>query len=179
MPAALIALGGVLSAFGYYELNLLSIWSWNLSNHALFYDHNVRTWWKWLLVNPIELTLAVGVPIIALVKAGSWRLLREPRRLLASPVVPITVVLTLLWLSGKNMGEAARLWILLMPWLAASTANAFGTPALPGMDAATSEPAALLDGRRFWFTLLCLQVVVAGLTTLRVDGFHFTELVSP
>jgi len=36
-------------------LNLLNVWSWNLSNHALFYEHNTRTWWAWLLVNPWEL----------------------------------------------------------------------------------------------------------------------------
>lgn len=172
----LIALGGVLSAFGYYELNLLNVWSWNLSNHALFYDHNFRTWWKWLLVNPLELTLAVGVPIITLVKCGAWRLFRDPQRLLASSVVPISVVFTLLWLSGKNMGEAARLWILLMPWLAAAAASALD---LAPAHATMERDVAATRSRRFWLALLCLQIIVSGLTTLRVDGFHFTELTTP
>ena len=32
------------------DLNLPRVWSWNVANHALFYEHNPRTWWKWLLV---------------------------------------------------------------------------------------------------------------------------------
>ena len=35
---------------------------WNFRNHAAFYDHYTRTYWKWLLVNPIELIFAVGAP---------------------------------------------------------------------------------------------------------------------
>ena len=181
---ALIALGGVLSAFGYHGLNLLTVWQWNFSNHALFYEHNPRTWWKWVLVNPLELTFAVGAPVVLLAKWGSLRRLRNLRSWLASPVAPFTVVWALLWLSGKNMGEAARLWIILMPWLTASAVNAFegedDLEAARGEEAADKrqETCAVL-GRRGWLLVLCLQMVVAGLTTLRVDGFHFTDLLRP
>ncbi|MCA9053486.1 MAG: hypothetical protein KDA75_06595 [Planctomycetaceae bacterium] len=181
---ALIALGGVLSTFGYYGLNLLTVWQWNFSNHALFYDHNPRNWWKWILVNPLELTLAVGAPIVLLAKWGSLRRLQNLRPWLASPVVPFTVVWALLWLSGKNMGEAARLWIILMPWLTAAAVNAFegdDDRGSGGRDQTTDrryERSTVL-GRRGWLLVLCLQIVVAGLTTLRVDGFHFTDLLRP
>jgi len=37
------------------ECNLFEVWRLNLTNHAGFYDQFTRTWWKWLLVNPLEL----------------------------------------------------------------------------------------------------------------------------
>jgi hypothetical protein len=170
---ALVSLGLMLSLFGSFGLNLLSAWQWNLSNHALFYEHNARTWWKWLLVNPIELTLAVGVPVVAVAKWGAFQALQDWRRYVGSPVLPFMIVWGLLWLSGKNMGEAARLWIILMPWLVAATVNALG-PAVESTAAAGA-----LQRRRLWLGLLALQCVVAAGTTLRVDGFHFTELLRP
>ncbi|MFV0444486.1 MAG: hypothetical protein ACK5Q5_13025 [Planctomycetaceae bacterium] len=169
----LIALGGVMTAFGYRELNLLNVWQWNLSNHALFYEHNARTYWKWLLINPLEITLAAGTPIVALVKWGAWRQLRNWRDYLSSPVVPFTVVWMLLWLSGKNMGEASRLWILILPWLVAAAINAFAAAN------STGQPTAPPASRRLWLAFLVLQMIVSSATLLRVDGFHFTELLKP
>ncbi len=177
---ALLALGGWLTLFGREDLNLLNVWQWNFANHALFYDHNTRTAWKWLLVNPLELTLAVGAPVMALILWGIGRRWSDRRGLWTSPALPFVVVWGLLWLSGKNMGEAARLWILLMPWVVAATVNAFGSPQ-PGdstPEAATTEDVRPLT-RRDWLWLVALQVLVSSLTVLRVDGFHFTELLTP
>ncbi|MEX0726192.1 MAG: glycosyltransferase family 39 protein, partial [Planctomycetaceae bacterium] len=36
------------------DLNLWNCWRLNLQNHAGFYAHYSRTYWKWLLVNPLE-----------------------------------------------------------------------------------------------------------------------------
>lgn len=179
---ALLTLGLLLTWCGSHGMNLLSVWQWNLSNHALFYEHNVRTWWKWLLVNPLEVTLAAGVPVAALAKWGGIDGLRDPRRLLCSPIVPFTVVWTLLWLSGKNMGEAARLWIILLPWLVAGTAAAWerrpaAVAARVGVSRTEREEAATTRGR--WLAAVLLQLVASALTVLRVDGFHFTELLRP
>ncbi len=115
-----------LGVFG--EINLPNVWRWNLANHALFYEHNMRTWGKWLLVNPLELALAVGLPVclagtVALVRLVKGRKLWSEQAALS---VPFLLVWGLLWVSGKNMGEAARLWILLMPWAVMSAAPAFG-----------------------------------------------------
>jgi len=55
------------------QCNLLRVWQWNLSNHAGFYEQYTRTWWKWLLVNPAELCLAVGVPVAACVLPSALR----------------------------------------------------------------------------------------------------------
>ncbi|MEZ6064283.1 MAG: hypothetical protein R3B90_00925 [Planctomycetaceae bacterium] len=105
-------------------VNLLNVWRLNFENHALFYDHNVRTWWKWVLVNPLELALAVGVPVLSIAIVSGMT--SRPRSrfdwsgLRSSGGLAVAIVWGLLWLSGKNMGEAGRLWICLMPWVVAA-----------------------------------------------------------
>ena len=109
IPVGSVALGRV---------NLLRVWSWNYRNHAGFYEHYTRTYWKWLLVNPIELAFALAAPLVLAAVLGiAFRELRAGwRRRAAGPYWCLTAVWVLLWLSGKNMGEAARLWLILMPW---------------------------------------------------------------
>ncbi len=90
--------------------NPFVIGSWNLYHHARFYDDYPRTYRLWLLVNPVELAIAVGLPSVV------WCLIA----LFAPRGVPLAVwstllVLTLTNLTGRNMGEVARLWILYMP----------------------------------------------------------------
>jgi hypothetical protein len=161
-------------------INLLNVWWWNLTNHAAFYDHNARTWWKWLLVNPWELALAVGLPICAAAVLALWGLSRDRALFSERAAVPGGFLLVggLLWLSGKNMGEAARLWILLMPWVVMSTASlldsrpsvAEGSPAEGGRCVGgLVSPTAMI---------LTAQMIVCVLTVFRIDGFHFTELVA-
>jgi hypothetical protein len=70
-----------------------------------------------------------------------------------------------LWLSGKNSGEAARLWLLLTPglvWLAAHF------PQPETVDRPEPGHSALL--RQLAFLSLALAVCVA--TVHRVAGFH-------
>lgn len=159
-----------------YDINFLNVWRWNIANHALFYEHNVRTWWKWLLVNPLELALAVGLPIIAVGCLSLWRMMKDRSLFSLRGSVPLgfLVVWGLLWLSGKNMGEAARLWILLMPWTVMSAAAAFCSKVTRSDAAGTgSRPMAT------WTVgmILAAQMIVCILTVQRIDGFHFTELV--
>ena len=148
------------------DLNLFTIWRWNFQNHALFYDHNVRTFWKWLLVNPIELILAAGAPLAVLAAAGVIHSLRARRHL--PFVVALMGIWGLLWLSGKNMGEAARLWIVLMPWLAVAAG-------LLGQAGASPDQPQPLP-RRFWLAALTIQLIVSTITVTRIDGFHFDQL---
>ncbi len=168
---ALGFVGPMIAIAGTQSFSFLSIWYWNFANHQAFYDHNIRTYGKWLLVNPIELTLAVGVPIVWLVLVGTWQLIRARKwpSLRTSAILPVTIVGGLLWLSGKNMGEAARLWIFLMPWIVASAA-----PALRPHD--TTDRGATTTGMssRLWLMMLAAQLVVSAFTVLRVDGFHLT-----
>ncbi len=86
------------------------IWGWNLHHHARFYDEYPRTYSLWLWVNPIELAIAIGLPTVVWCVAG----------LLAPRAVPLSVwatliVLVLVNLTGRNMGEVARLWMLFTP----------------------------------------------------------------
>ena len=170
--AAVICLAGGLAGFvvpalvlwSVCDLNLFSIWRWNFENHALFYDHNTRTFWKWLLVNPLELTLAAGAPLAVLALVGVMHSLRARRH---TPfVLSLLAVWGLLWISGKNMGEAARLWIILMPWLSVAAGLFVGNG-----DATESPP-----GRRFWLTVLAFQIIISALTVTRIDGFHFEQV---
>lgn len=137
------------------DLNLFSVWSWNYRNHAAFYGEYDRTYWRWLLVNPLELAVAVGLPV-AVAAAASFR--RTPG---AWPVpVAVFAAVALLWLSGKNSGEAARLWLFLMPWLLWASA-----PVWSGE-----------DGRARWSAVLLIQTAVGFATAVRVSGFGFDEL---
>lgn len=154
------------------DINLLHAWQQNFTNHAAFYVDNVRTYTEWLLVNPVELAMAVGLPIALAALVGTWRVGRSglltPR---SAPVVAFALVWGLLWASGKNMGEAARLWILLMPWVVLMAAPALA----PAVETAEGSPGRSRT-RGLW--LLIAQCLVVIVTILRVDGFHFAQLLN-
>ena len=177
LVAALASFGVlILLANWQSSLDLPAVWLQNIRNHAGFYEKYSRTYSTWLLINPIELALAVGTPIflfaVSTWLSGTKGSLRSGRSL-ASFRLWCFVTLAILWLSGKNSGEAARLWIFLLPWLlwvsgrepeiTAKIVNGPGQT-LPEY---TGTPA------RGWLMLLMLQVIVCVATVSRVDGFHF------
>ena len=86
------------------------VWRWNLHHHARFYDEYPRTYWLWLWANPVELAIAIGLPTIVWCAAGLIAPRTVPRSFWATLLVLILVNLT-----GRNMGEVARLWMLFMP----------------------------------------------------------------
>jgi methylthioxylose transferase len=112
----------VITAIGCGFLALLFSWwcatgadpfeiaTWNLRNHARFYVEYPRTYRLWLLVNPIELLIAVGLPTVVWCAVGFAR----PRSV-PSPAWTTLAVLVMLDLVGRNLGEVARLWMLFMP----------------------------------------------------------------
>jgi hypothetical protein len=121
---------------------------WNLWHHARFYDEFPRTYWLWLLVNPLELAIAIGLPTVVWCGAG----------LLTPRIVPLSVwstmlVLALLNLTGRNMGEVARLWMLLMPPLL--VAAGLGWSRLGARPAALAASVALLGAQT-----LALQAMI-------------------
>ncbi|MBC7966809.1 MAG: hypothetical protein H7Z17_12900 [Fuerstia sp.] len=144
--------------------NLFNVWRMNLANHAGFYSQSVRTWYAWFAVNPIELAMAVGLPmaamaIVMLVQSMKSIRFASPKSLTNGRLFAIACALTwtLLWLSGKNMGEAARLWCFLTPWIAIIAAQAVDS------DAANTQ--------RTWLVLLIAQLAIATITVGRVSGF--------
>jgi hypothetical protein len=152
-----------------FETNIVAIWRQNFENHAEFYQHNERSYGKWLIANVGELMLAAG-PALVVLAIGGLLLLRGPRGLKStgSALGPAgLLVLATLWLSGKNMGEAARLWIAFLPWLLLCM------PALRGSDVKTDERAA---PAWLWWTTAALQAIACIAAATQIDGFGFSEL---
>jgi hypothetical protein len=112
----------VLLLFGWAATgaNPLSIGIWNLHHHARFYDEYPRTYYRWLLANPIELAVAMGLP------SAVWCLLGllSPRKIPVSFWAALLVV-ALVNLTGRNMGEVARLWMLFIPPLLIAAGSAY------------------------------------------------------
>ncbi len=121
------AAAGLLAGFGilYAALGYDSIASLRACyrNHSLFYEHFPRTYWKWLLVNPVEFAIFLGGGLVAAVglSAAGNPAPDESRQtnLSTRALVPAClIVLLALNISGKNASEVARLWVLFMPLLA-------------------------------------------------------------
>jgi hypothetical protein len=115
---------------------------WNLYHHARFYDEFPRTYRIWLVVNPVELAIALGLPSVVLCLIGLF----SPRG------VPLCVWSTLFVLAvanviGRNMGEVARLWLLYTPPLLVGAGY--------GCTRVSSKPAALAGAT----TLLGVQTL--------------------
>jgi len=138
------------------DFNLPEIWWSNLANHAAFYDQpqHPRSYLPWLGVNTIELALAIGIPLAGLAAAGLATSCRQTQPEKSGPAWTCLAVWGLLWLSGKNMGEAGRLWLFLMPWACWLAAPALEK--LRGHD---------------WILLLALQGALAIAVIHRVSGF--------
>ena len=153
------------------ECNLCIVWWLNYHNHAGFYQQFPRTLWKWLLANPIELSVAAGWPIAIVALITSWKTLGwnrsgDPgnRRNIATVAATIVFVWGLLWLSGKNSSEAARLWVVFLPWLI--------WLASIGLDELANKTSNLKHRERQLLAFLAIQFMVCLLTVARVSGFH-------
>ena len=151
------------------DCNIFNVWRLNLTNHAGFYEQFQRTWYKWLLVNPVELMLAVGLPVFVLAMLGARQAFCDFRnradsssteRNLPAFLLATTLVLMALWLSGKNQGEAARLWCFLTPWIVVSGGR------LLLMNRVEPNP-------KLWRALLVLQIAASIATVSFVSGFSF------
>ena len=102
----LVAVGWLATA-----ANPVVVWRWNLRHHAEFYTEYPRTYLLWFLANPIELAVAVGLPTTVWCLVGFI----GDRRYVPRAGWCDLAVLALVHLSGRNMGEVARLWMLFLP----------------------------------------------------------------
>ncbi len=161
-----------------FDLALPAVWLANLRNHAGFYDVYPRSYLGWLLVNPFELAVALGGPMAV---CAVFAVCRRMGRV--SPSFWATVVVAgLLWLSGKNSGEAARLWEFQSGWwLLVAAPVLAGIPAVAGIPGggssesgrtASDEPSGNGEDSRVWLALWGLQLVACAGTAWRVGGFH-------
>jgi methylthioxylose transferase len=86
------------------------IWWWNQRNHARFYQQSPRTYRAWVLANPIELAVALGIPPTLWAIAGlAWP--RDVPRVAWATLA----VLAFLTLGGRNLSEVARIWLPFFP----------------------------------------------------------------
>jgi hypothetical protein len=159
-----------------YGINMFKVWLWNYRNHAAFYEQFSRTYWKWLLVNPLELMFAVGSPIVIVCGVAMFRSMQSKANLRSrfGPYCLCPIVWGLLWLSGKNMGEAARLWLIIMPWCVWLTVAHLDA----NFESQTEIrfPTRTSPGQRDWLFLLVMQTIVCIATVSRVSGFQYGGL---
>jgi hypothetical protein len=142
----------ILSALGWAVTGAapITVWKWNLKNHARFYVEYPRTYLAWLVVNPIELAIALGLP------AAVWCIigLASPRSVPRSAWATVAV-LVLLNVVGRNMGEVARLWMLFLPPLLPAAGAGFAR--LGGGPRVLAISTGLLG-----FQTLALQAMIQG-----------------
>ncbi|MFW6108540.1 MAG: hypothetical protein ACOC8D_01875 [bacterium] len=110
--------------------NSLGAWWGAWRTNARFNLAQGRTWWKWVLVNPVEFTAFLGLPVACLFLR---RVVGEARAALAErgsgvdwPVLILAGLLLVLSVAGINRGEVARLWQFLMPACAVAAAAEVG-----------------------------------------------------
>jgi hypothetical protein len=165
--------------------NVAATWWRCFVIHGEFYDAGQvgasRTYWPWVVYNPFEFAVAAGIPLMVAAVGGAARRVQNRRAQGGSdaieskpgcysdsvPVVsncpscliPVVagwwLTLVLLDLTGKNLGEIARLWMLLMPF-------------------ACVAAAALLDRielRRLLAIVVLLQAIQTATLTANIQGF--------
>ncbi len=110
----------LVAGWGITGANPFEIARWNLRNHARFYVEYPRTYRLWLMVNPIELLIALGLPSAVWCAVGLLDVRRVP-----TPVLATLLVIALLDLVGRNLGEVARLWMMFMPGLLVAAGMGF------------------------------------------------------
>lgn len=148
------------------DMNLAGVWAKNYRNHAGFYHQFPRTYWKWLLINPLELSIASGLPVVILGLWG-WRdAFARGHGVLSAALITWAA----LWLIGKNQGEVARLWIFTMPWFILLAA-----PRLSESPEMTPEAkvSPLPNPMAMWGIALVCQMLVELLLVTRITGFHY------
>jgi hypothetical protein len=87
-----------------------------------------RGYWTWLIFNPLDLALFVGVPVAVLFAARLIDAVRSgPREPLDRFTLAAAAGVLLLALSGTVRGEVGRIWIPLMPLLLVPAADRLGS----------------------------------------------------
>jgi hypothetical protein len=124
--AVLAALAGWASTLGGFILAGHSPWeTWtiNLAKNHQFNLWSGCTYLPWTLINPLELGMAMGVPVsvylLARVVSGLTSAMGKRRaagaRRSDALLVAWMAIIVMLDLAGTNRGEVCRLWYFLMP----------------------------------------------------------------
>jgi len=131
-----LALGGIAAAFGvvvFYTVLHLAVGyrPFAVAREALFAHRGVttaetaRTYWLWVLLNPVEAALFAGLPLVVCALWSTRGLSgRADLRPLRTFLLSWLIVVALLDLSGTVRGEVGRIWLFLL-WPAALAAGAW------------------------------------------------------
>ena len=168
--------------WGFAKINLLAVWRMNYFNHAGFYQQYARTYWKWLLVNPLEISVAAGLPLVLAALCGIAALARRPAARSVRLEWCWLAIWALLWISGKNMGEAARLWIFQIPLIIWFSGGCFESWNQRNNSVGNdrSQPASWQARNdvvisRLWLACLIAQLVVGSLIVTHAAGFDLLQ----
>jgi hypothetical protein len=123
-----------LAGFALVHLALYLLWDYHplaVARQAFSAHRDVtvaeqaRTYWKWVLMNPVECAVFAGLPLVL---AALWAipvLRRDPElRCLNTFLLATAVTFALLDLSGTVRGEVGRIWLFLFWPLAMAAAPA-------------------------------------------------------
>ena len=113
-------LAGTLAWWASTSANPFLIWWVNQRNHGRFYVEYPRSYLGWIVENPIELAIALGLPSTVWALIGLAAPRQTPR--VAWATLSVLLVLTV---SGKNLSEVARLWLPMMPPLLVAAGSGF------------------------------------------------------
>lgn len=102
-------LGLTLMTWALTGANPFAIWLLNREKHAIFYSTFHRSYVAWILVNPVEFAVALGLPTSAWAALGGFN--TAGRRLLFCTLA----VLALLNYGASTLSETSRLWLPMMP----------------------------------------------------------------
>jgi len=145
-----------------FRYHTWEVWKVCLTQHARFSALFHRSYLPWLWFNPVEFLLFAGVPTAVALVATAYADLRCPRPSSRWPVASLITwslvgVLLVADISGKNLGEVARLWMFLMPFAALAAAPVV----------------VRLDGKRGWVAAGVAMLTLAQTITfrLRLDVF--------
>ena len=103
-------LAATLAWWAWSSADPFAIWWTNQRNHARFYVEYPRNYRAWLVANPIELAVGLGLPATIWAVAGLASGKRSSREAWATLAVLATMTLT-----GRSLSEVGRLWLPLMP----------------------------------------------------------------
>jgi len=104
--------------------NCLVVWKLCLANNAQF--NLGRTYLPWVIYNPIDFVLFLGVPTaVFFVREAIVILRRRAEETQWRLVVALLATIALVNFAGINRGEVARLWMVFMPVAAAVAAHSF------------------------------------------------------
>lgn len=102
----------------FLNINLLAI------NHAALTAQFPREYLIWIIHNPLDFCIFLGIPLAVLLYPSITNVIRQPKWVAAKQLIVIYLfVMGIVIFSGSNRGEAGRVWISFMPIPIAYTAN--------------------------------------------------------